>query len=180
MKSNSLNEALRKAKILDSLREVVSESPPLQEIIHAFQGYVSLLPEIDGRPFVVECLAVANTHYRRAARNVRIKGATSPEIAFLTGLFEAAPRLLDQSICAPSHVDGEFVCWVPFAESITDFLSRYPGATLLNEPCPERQMMDDAELRQLMAARILPVNWAKAFLNPDTRQPENEITVLHA
>ena len=166
MKSPSLIKALRDAKILDNIRTVLVEYPSLEDVVEAFCAYLSMVPARvkGGRPLIVDCLALAVQEFQRCKRIARHDADAKPQLAFVEGLLHATPTLLQIRICSPSHVEHESVCWVPFAESISEFCNRYPRAEQYDEPCAARGSLTDAQARELVAARVLPATLAKFFI----------------
>lgn len=174
MKSPTLIKALREAKILDSIRAVFVEYPSLEEVVQSFCGYLSLVPAKvkGGRPLLVDCLSMATNEYQKAKRMARHDSEVKPQLAFVSGMLHMTPTLLQIRICAPSHIEHESVCWVPFAESISDFCERYPLAEQYEEPCAARSSLTDAQARELVAARVLPATLAKFFIRAAEPSPE--------
>ena len=166
MKSPSLIKALRDAKVLDNIRAVLVEYPSLEDVVETFCGYLSMVPSKvkGGRPLIIDCLAFAVQEFQKSKRLARHDTEARPQLAFVEGLLHATPTLLQIRICAPSHIEHESVCWVPFAESISDFCNRYPRAEQYDEPCAARGSLTDAQARELVAARVLPATLAKYFI----------------
>lgn len=166
MKSPTLIKALRDAKILDNIRAVFVEYPSLEDVVETFCAYISLVPAKTkgGRPLLVDCLFMAVQEFQKSKRIARHDREAKPQLAFVAGMLHLTPTLLQIRICSPSHVEHESVCWVPFAESISDFCERYPKAEQYEEPCAARGSLTDAQARELVAARVLPATLAKFFI----------------
>lgn len=173
MKSPTLIKALRDANILDNIRAVFVEYPSLEDVVEPFCAYISMVPSKvrGGRPLIVDCLALAIQEFQKCKRLARHDSDARPQLAFVEGLLYSTPTLLQIRICSPSHIEHESVCWVPFAESISEFCDRYPLAQQYDEPCAARGSLTDAQARELVAARVLPATLAKFFI----RTSENAV-----
>jgi hypothetical protein len=170
MKSQSVISALRTADLLEEVRELVARIKSITTSLDAFTHYLTVLPparisDPHAEPLVVACVRNALAAVNRLSNTA----TPQPEIerAFIVALFELAPRVVDMSICHMDIEDPEqSECWVPFAESISEFLSRYPHAKVVDAPSLHRHDLGDEVVRELMVARILPAELAVLFVEP--------------
>jgi hypothetical protein len=172
LKNNALIDAAKKARLFDDLRRVLAVMPALADLIDVFATYVSITPPADptranSEPLVIACLRDAL--HSVISPNGKIDPSRDAEKKFITALFHQATKLLDMSVCVPDTDEEPGHCWVPFAESLADYLDRFPSAQIVDTPCPQRTYIDDALARVMVAARVLPISWASVLSAPATR-----------
>jgi hypothetical protein len=168
MKNHQLHAAIKKALLTDDLREVIAVMPSLDGLIEQFADYITLLPpatpgDPKTEPLVIACLRQAISTIK--PQNGAIRASRETETAFVRALFDQSPKLLDISICFTNEEEDACQCWTPFAESIGEFVDRFPDAKVYDEPIAQRSHIGDAQARLMAVARILPVSWSECFMS---------------
>jgi len=166
MMQPNVQKALKAANLSDDLRAVFVQMPSLKGPTVALLDYLTLLPTTtnqrtrEAEPIAIACIRSAIDASRSSDGNFYSSHAEM--YRFVRGLFEPFPAILRVTIAYVDPDDEDTECWVPFAESVAQFVERYPGATQINEPSPLVEFADDQRIRLIGAARILGFAWAEA------------------
>lgn len=168
MMQNHVQSALKAAGLFDDLRLIFTSMPALEKPTLALIDYMTLLPTGTrpggGRPEPIALSCVRSAIDAARASDGKFYGSLDEMHRYIRGLFEPFPALLKVSICYVDPDGENSVCWVPFAESVAEFVARYPSAEQIDEAAPMAAASSDQRIRLLGAARILEFNWAEALV----------------
>ncbi len=132
-------------------RAIFNNYPPLEVVCELLVEVVS--PQFPGtdEPLLHECLRSGIAAHEKAVK----ERSGDQYYAFLAGLIEFAPRLLDKRLGAV-HRD-KTTCWIPLKITATEFIREHEAGRIepLDEPYPDKAVIEPDTMRYGLAQRIL-------------------------
>lgn len=146
----TLDEALNSAGLAAAAQKSFLVAANIEDVCCRLAGYLTLaFPSDAGEPLLVACL-------RNGFVDGRVGADCASQNKFLVSLVSAAGQLTKRRLAV--QAGKSLVAWVPFAESIGEFLQRHDGATphVVEEAAPGD--IDEDMASMMLAVRIMPAH----------------------
>lgn len=124
-----LTEIVRKHNLVNHAKQIWRENALLEQVTMALAEYIGTHPVDDaGSPLLETAVIHAVNQYRASSSTVDPDDHQPAVTAYLRAIIKQASMIYKQDLIV--QTDSGDIRWMPFDCSATEFLARYPDATI--------------------------------------------------